>query len=72
MAQITVKELSEELGTDGRTTRKFLRSHTEKDSHPGKGGRWSIEKRDVQGLKKKFKAWDEARRTDEEPGTETE
>lgn len=54
MAQITVKELSQELETNTRTTRKFLRSITPKDEQPGKGGRWQIEKRDVRSLVKKF------------------
>jgi hypothetical protein len=54
MAQITVKDLAQELETNTRTTRKFLRSITPKDEQPGKGGRWQIEKREVRSLKKKF------------------
>lgn len=54
MATITVAELATELGTDARTTRKFLRNITDADAQPGKGGRWSIEKREVRSLKSKF------------------
>lgn len=57
MAQINVTELAQELETNTRTTRKFLRSITPKDEQPGKGGRWHIEKRDVRGLKKKFETF---------------
>lgn len=60
MAQITVQELATTLDTDARTTRKFLRSVTDKDTQPGKGGRWSIEKREVASLKKKFAAFQKA------------
>lgn len=54
MAQITVNELATTLETSPRTARKFLRSITAKDEQPGKGKRWSIEKRDVRSLTKKF------------------
>lgn len=54
MAQITVNELAEQLETSPRTARKFLRSITPKDEQPGKGKRWSIEKREIRGLVKKF------------------
>lgn len=54
MATITVTDLATELGTDGRTARKFLRSITPKDEQPGKGSRWSIEKRDVRSLKSQY------------------
>jgi len=54
MATITVSELATELGTDPRTTRKFLRSITDADEQPGKGGRWSIEKKSVRSIKSKF------------------
>lgn len=57
MATITVSEFATELDTDARTARKFLRSVTEADSQPGKGGRWSIEKRDLRSLKSKFAKW---------------
>ena len=63
MTAITVKELANELGTDARTARKFLRSITEKDEQPGKGARWSIEKKELRSLRKKFNAFHEAQST---------
>ena len=54
MATITVTELALELDTDSRTARKFLRSITPAESQPGKGSRWSIEKREVRSMKSKF------------------
>lgn len=57
MATITVADLAIALSTDARTTRRFLRSITPKDSQPGKGSRWAIEKREVRGMTKKFAAF---------------
>lgn len=54
MATINISDLATELGTDPRTARKFMRSVTPADAHPGKGARWSIEKREVRSLKSKF------------------
>lgn len=62
MATITVQELAGELGTDARTARKFLRSIIDKEQHPGKGSRWSIEKREIRGLRKKFAQYAEGMR----------
>jgi len=59
MATITVTEFAEALATDARTARKFLRSVTPRDEQPGKGARWSIEKREVRSLKSKFIKWEE-------------
>lgn len=77
MAAITVSDLATELGTDPRTARKFLRSITPKEEQPGKGARWSIEKREVRSLKSKFAAFQaaaaaraEARAADDEPTDE--
>lgn len=61
MAAITVSDLAQELGTDARTARKFLRDITPAEAHPGKGSRWSIEKREVRSLKSKFTKWESAR-----------
>lgn len=75
MATITVQDLALELGTDPRTTRKFLRSVTPTDAQPGKGGRWSIEKREVRSLKSKFTKFTaeiEARRAATEEATEVD
>lgn len=60
MATITVTDLASKLDTDPRTARKFLRSITPADSHPGKGSRWSIEARDVRSLQSKFKKFEAA------------
>lgn len=62
MATITPKELAAELGTDGRTIRKFLRSPQGLDAKVGKGQRWAIEAKQVRSLKAKFAKWDEARK----------
>jgi len=53
---ITPAELALELGTDARTTRKFLRSITPRDEQPGKGSRWGIKstKSNIASLKKRF------------------
>lgn len=60
MATINITELATELDTDARTARKFLRSITPADAQPGKGSRWSIEKREVRSLKSKFAKFEKA------------
>lgn len=71
MATITVTDLATELDTDARTARKFLRSITPAEAQPGKGSRWSIEKREVRSLKSKFARFtaeaEAARKVREEP-----
>jgi hypothetical protein len=62
MAAITTAELADALETDPRTVRKFLRSEDGKNAKVGKGSRWSIEKREVASLRKRFAKWDEARK----------
>ena len=54
MATINIADLATELGTDPRTARKFMRSITPREGQPGKGSRWSIEKREVRALRSKF------------------
>lgn len=54
MATINIADLATELNTDARTARKFMRSVTPSEAQPGKGSRWSIEKREVRSLKSKF------------------
>ena len=56
---LTPADLAEVLGTDARTTRKFLRSITPKDAQPGKGSRWAIKgtKGNLTDLGKKFAAF---------------
>ena len=74
-ATLTVKEVAEQLGTDGRTLRKFLRHEATEaggtigEDTPGKGGRYSLEARSVKGLQKRFDLWSAARKTS---ATETE
>jgi len=67
MATITVTELAEALGTDNRTTRKFLRSITPKADQPGKGSRWAIEKKDTRGLKTAFAKYEAAKALKADP-----
>jgi len=73
MATITVADLATDLNTDPRTARKFLRTITPRDEQPGKGSRWSIEKRQVASLRKKFASYladVEARRASRENAPE--
>ena len=66
---LTVKEVAEMIGTDGRTLRKFLRHEVTEaggkvgEDTPGKGGRYSLESTKVKQLQKRFDAWNEARRS---------
>lgn len=57
MATITTTELAAALGTTPRTARKFLRSSDGKGTTVGKGARWAIEKKDLQGLRRRFAKW---------------
>jgi|ERR1044071_2461986 hypothetical protein len=61
-ATLTPAQLATELGTDARTTRKFLRSITPKDAQPGKGSRWAIKgtKTEIAAMRKKFTAFEKA------------
>lgn len=64
---MTPAEFAVEVDSDGRTVRKFLRATMPKETHPGKGARWSLPgtAREVNKLKKQFADWhtsqDEAR-----------
>lgn len=64
---LTTKEVAEELGTDGKTLRKFLRSHLPKDAQPGQGGRYAFDKKDIAGLKKAWVKWSENKVDKDEP-----
>lgn len=57
---MTPADLATELGTDARTVRKFLRSITPKENQPGKGSRWSIEKKQLRSLRSKFDKFQKA------------
>ena len=62
---MTVPELATLLSTDGKTTRRFLRSITPKDGQPGKGGRWIIDEDQLDNLRDKYNSYraaDQARR----------
>lgn len=71
MASMTSAELATELETTPRTLRKFLRSVTPKENQPGKGSRWSIEKRDLRKLRKQFSDWKAAQDAAREDAAET-
>lgn len=60
MATLNTTEVATEFGTDARTLRKFLRSPQGTDSTVGKGARWSIEKRALRPLRKRFENWSAA------------
>lgn len=61
MAQFTTAEVAEKFETTPRTLRKFLRADAKAngaaDSLPGKGSRYAIEGKALQGMKKRFNAW---------------
>ena len=62
---MTVPELATLLSTDGKTTRRFLRSITPKEGQPGKGGRWIIDEDQLDDLRDKYNSYraaDEQRR----------
>lgn len=63
MATITTTELATELDCTTRDLRKFLRSDESPVAPVGKGSRYSIEKRQIAQIKKKYAKWDEARNT---------
>lgn len=52
---LTPKELALHLGSDPKTVRKFLRSLT--TERPGKGGRWVIQRSDLEALEARFENW---------------
>lgn len=61
MATINISEFATIIDATPRDARKFLREVTPDDAQPGKGGRWSIEKRDVRSLTSKFTKWNAER-----------
>jgi hypothetical protein len=64
---LTVKEAAQQIGTDARTLRKFLRHEVTQaggkvgEDTPGKGGRYSLEARQMKGLTARFQEWAEAK-----------
>lgn len=59
---MTPTEFAVQVGSDGKTVRKFLRSITPKEDQPGKGSRWALEdgKAKVTKLTKQFRTWEAA------------
>jgi hypothetical protein len=57
---LTSKEVAEELGTDAKTLRKFLRSDASGIDGVGQGNRYSIPRAKVRQLAKAYKTWTEA------------
>lgn len=72
MATMTVKDLATELGTDPRTARKFLRKVTPNEDHPGKGGRWEIERKSLRSLRKQFEEFSTTPEVEEDDAPEVE
>lgn len=52
---LTPKELALLFGTTPKVVRKFLRSLT--SERPGKGGRWVIQRSDLEALEARFENW---------------
>lgn len=58
---ITTNELAEELETDARTLRRFLRSESSPVEAPGKGHRYVLDSKASRLIKKQFAAWSETK-----------
>lgn len=60
------KEMAELVGTSPKNLRKFLRSQVKEaggtigEDTPGKGKRYTFEKKEVKTIKSQFAAWSEA------------
>lgn len=57
--QFTTKEIAEQLGTDPKTLRKFLRSQDSPVAPVGQGNRYTIDGRTARTLRKAFATWQE-------------
>lgn len=57
--KMTPRELAEQLHTDEKVVRKFLREVTPPDQHPGLGKRWAIPgtQASLKKLRKQFDLW---------------
>lgn len=55
-------EVASELNTTARNLRKFLRSDARANGNPiaGKGSRWTIERKQLASLRKRYAAWQKA------------
>lgn len=60
---LTTREVAEELGTDPRTLRKFLRDDSTIEN-AGKGNRYEFRRNQLKSLKKGFAAWGKARQAE--------
>ena len=71
---MTTTDLATEFETTPRTLRKFLRSDESGIESVGKGSRYALpsSKREVSALRKRFAAWDEARKAPETIDPEVE
>lgn len=69
MATLNTTELATELDTTPRELRKFLRTDlaSREVATPGKGARYSIERREVRALKTRFTKWAEAKVASDAP-----
>lgn len=57
---LTTKDLADQLDTDPKTLRKFLRSQSSPVEPVGQGNRYMIDGRTARSLRKAFKVWQEA------------
>jgi predicted transcriptional regulator len=61
MAQFTTAQVAEKFETTPRNLRKFLRAdaraNDRADSLPGKGSRYTLEGKELAGMKKRFTTW---------------
>lgn len=76
MAELTTREIAEELDCTPKTLRKFLRSDFRDRgiAIPGKGSRYSIARKELRGLKSRFGKWqiDEAQKRADAKNTDSE
>jgi predicted transcriptional regulator len=61
---LTTTEIAQELGITAKHLRKFLRADARNsdkaDTLPGKGGRYSFERKDLKGIKSRYTKWNAA------------
>lgn len=56
MTSLTAREVADQVGTDPKTLRRFLRADVTYNN-PGSGGRYVFKESDVPTIKKRFDAW---------------
>lgn len=64
---ITTAEFADQLGTDSKTLRKFLRKQMSKENQPGQGGRYTFDASEVKRLTKAWDKWSEGKVDSDEP-----